>query len=744
MSTTRYTFWKLLNEYSIEVPIIQRDYAQGRLTDKINAIRITFLYDIYSSLTEETELELDFVYGDIKKNIFTPLDGQQRLTTLFLLHWYLSITDGRNDFAIPLLCKFTYQTRISAKEFIIALIENKIDIPCEGNVVLSDLIKDSFWFYRSWIKDPTVKSMLVVLDAIHDKFKNTSGLFDKLVNVEYPLIGFQFIAIEKYGLTDSIYIKMNARGKRLTDFEIFKAKFEQFLEKSDKVWSTNYREKFAYSIDGVWTDFFWNYKDEHSIDKPFMRLFNYVTTILYYIKAVQKTGYANPNPKIDFEIIEATYTRENVEFLFSVLDTICEIENLDTFFNSIFSTYQYEKNRVTLFESNVNLFSSCIKSDFLGVKEKVLLFTILRHIVLNDIIHANDDTRDLVRVVRNLLQRVRQQNNTTFNTNLRIESLPSQITGIISKLVTTSNVYDELCKGGFGDLVGFTKESLNYEKDKAKIIIEDIGFKEAIHSLEDNRLFKGSIHNLSVDDNKIKIAHYLKAINEIWSVNDDSLITRAMLTAGDYSIDTGGSKLGEKWYYGNSSDWHTILSNIRYEEKITEILPRFLDTYIGTEAGTVKEKLSLVISKWIDHTEVKDWKYYFIKYPTMTNSNNNLYAWNNEFEIRRLTGNTLLSVHLCPYLSTLAQILRANKLTITYYLDQYSETSPLSVGDLRLRSAMDGWKIYLVGDKYFSTELIAKYSLTPFASNHYYLKEYNDLDRIETAVAFCKEFIEAK
>lgn len=70
------------------IPIIQRDYAQGRVDPDINRIRNRFLSSLYHAIVDEP-ITLDFVYGDIDENgIMTPLDGQQRLTTLFLLHWY--------------------------------------------------------------------------------------------------------------------------------------------------------------------------------------------------------------------------------------------------------------------------------------------------------------------------------------------------------------------------------------------------------------------------------------------------------------------------------------------------------------------------------------------------------------------------------------------------------------------------------------------------------------------------------
>ena len=75
----------------IEIPIIQRDYAQGRKNDEVNRIRELFLDAIFHSITDKKPITLDFVYGDVSaEGVLTPLDGQQRLTTLFLLYWYIA------------------------------------------------------------------------------------------------------------------------------------------------------------------------------------------------------------------------------------------------------------------------------------------------------------------------------------------------------------------------------------------------------------------------------------------------------------------------------------------------------------------------------------------------------------------------------------------------------------------------------------------------------------------------------
>ena len=79
----------------IEIPIIQRDYAQGRDGGNVARIRANFLDALHNALTTATPISLDFVYGDVVEGTLRPLDGQQRLTTLFLLHWYLAWRAGR-------------------------------------------------------------------------------------------------------------------------------------------------------------------------------------------------------------------------------------------------------------------------------------------------------------------------------------------------------------------------------------------------------------------------------------------------------------------------------------------------------------------------------------------------------------------------------------------------------------------------------------------------------------------------
>lgn len=83
------TLISLLEKYMVEVPIVQRDYAQGRIDEHSKMVRQNLLADMKSAILGTTlPLDLNFVYGKTEGNKFIPLDGQQRLTTLYLLHLY--------------------------------------------------------------------------------------------------------------------------------------------------------------------------------------------------------------------------------------------------------------------------------------------------------------------------------------------------------------------------------------------------------------------------------------------------------------------------------------------------------------------------------------------------------------------------------------------------------------------------------------------------------------------------------
>lgn len=286
-----YSFYKLIREYQIEIPIIQRDYAQGRNNPKAADVRKSLVDNMIKAVKEGESLFFDFVYGRVEENKFIPFDGQQRLTTLFLFHKYifekkqfdLDYSQKESCMCTDMLKKFSYATRQSSREFCEQLISNNV-IPSEdlaGEIgCLSSYIKNQPWFYPDWEKDPTVMGMLTMLDEIHCKMKDETDFktfAEKLTSdCECP-ITFHFVDMGEHKMSDETYVKMNARGKQLTPFENFKASLEQYLEKNEKEnekpllsrLKGKYNEELEkYSgIDGSWLDLFWNVANKDRSEK---------------------------------------------------------------------------------------------------------------------------------------------------------------------------------------------------------------------------------------------------------------------------------------------------------------------------------------------------------------------------------------------------------------------------------------------------------------------------------------------
>lgn len=218
------------------VPMLQRDYAQGRPGEE--RVRKRFLASLREALLRPPgdALDLDFVYGHdrTESGAFVPIDGQQRLTTLFLLHWYLAARDGRAEEFAALVSGggpgFRYEVRPSARRFFERLPTWTITLdalPAKPDA-LSKKLMDQPEAMLSWRRDPTVAAALVMLDAIHGTFARDRGLYERLVGPQ-PAVTFQFLPLERFGLGDDLYIKMNARGKRLTRFEVFKSELVDHL-----------------------------------------------------------------------------------------------------------------------------------------------------------------------------------------------------------------------------------------------------------------------------------------------------------------------------------------------------------------------------------------------------------------------------------------------------------------------------------------------------------------------------------
>ncbi len=94
------TIKKLLSEYTMVVPEIQREYVWG--SDKNETVLRKFLSELNDSL-ELGNSNIGFLYSyDADNNEHYIIDGQQRFTTIVLLLFYYAIKENKNQEFIDL------------------------------------------------------------------------------------------------------------------------------------------------------------------------------------------------------------------------------------------------------------------------------------------------------------------------------------------------------------------------------------------------------------------------------------------------------------------------------------------------------------------------------------------------------------------------------------------------------------------------------------------------------------------
>ncbi|MBS1635939.1 MAG: DUF262 domain-containing protein [Bacteroidetes bacterium] len=759
----KYTLHKLLTECEIVIPLIQRDYAQGR--DSAVELRRNFLHKLKNVLENDTKpLNLDFVYGFTENNgagskMFIPLDGQQRLTTLWLVHWYFSLKENiaiiqeEKNSIQETLQKFTYETRISSKRFCANLISYS-NVKLFHSGTISENIKDSSWYMASWNNDPTILSMLNMIDSIHEVLGGCENVWKNLVINDKVTFDYIDIKSDEFKLTDELYIKMNSRGKPLSPFENFKAQFSDLLSSKQTNYfeskleynnaRVSYQQYFAFKIDSVWMDLFWEYrlKTKIKIDDSILNFIHFIADILYFKNTLPDNQSSQSR---DFAFLELVFLeKQNVQFLFDSLDFLSSLQDKEAFFNEIF-------NEVSLFENDQNdLFLKSLTDVGFDVKHKTLLYSILNYCIKTQTKNSDKKLRYFIRIIRNQLLAVRQPNankRIEYSSSLRLPSVADYskfIDGLID-IISLNKEKDVFELFSESNLSGFTKDNINNEKLKAKIISKNPTLLESIFLLEDHRYIQGNTINFKLRSENLKSK--ILAFNEIWSENTkDSNIVRALLSIGDYSIETHGySVLGDIWYFGIKNCWNRILTfDNDSNSKIIETLDKFLETYIITKGQNAEAKLKAMINNY--DSETKDWRYYFVKYDSFSDGTferQNLFTWKDEngFEINSL-GNSgklpLHSYHLNPYLICIKQLQKENK-KIQLFWGRFTEISYLLINEIfKIYCVSDGWKIIPIESEKIDTKLIKKYKIIE-NENMYMLMAEESMDRIDALNDFIKD-----
>ena len=653
MENKKYTLLNFLkSEYSdaisFEIPIIQRDYAQGRSDERSKEIRKTFLGSLIAAVENypQKNIELDFVYGKRNKNKVYLLDGQQRITTLYLLHWYLA-----QRLQKPLLLKdvaLSYRVRQYADEFTQKISDKSTQIDFTSSIP-SQAICNCTWFFDAWKHDPTVKGMLNTLDTIHELLK------DKKISEEHywqPLeegaVTFYWPDLEEHQLTDELYLKMNARGKQLSNFENFKASLVKRI--ADNGWEKNIQEKdsFSFKVDTIYTDLFWEYRGEvNVIDYEATNFFAGMAMIGYALKenseAQQKRIQELFNNPLSVRVED--FEKSDFERLTSYLDFYSAVEKI-SIETELWKYYNTDNKR--------GLFEEFIKDENKGTEKKYdgatypqrVLFYALSELFIK--VKDKAIRENFIRVVRNIIENATIDSAQTFIGAIK---LMKELLEVLSKEV--QDIYSYLSKTDIQS--NFASYQVAQERQKAERIVANLEWKDAIWEAEDHPMFKGDIGFLLLEtENDLSLfKKRYEAAKEMFDENgvkdkykENALLIRALVSRFDNwglfwdSLSLDSSSETWKRFLRTDKRWvKYFVLLLDYEHKLEQFITEdslLEDEYCSEEDFKIRVKthtnlyqtelLVAICEKCVFH-----WRYNnYILYPPYSQNEKNKYIVTNE------------------------------------------------------------------------------------------------------------------
>lgn len=604
------SFWAYIQKYIITIPIIQRDYAQGRKGKEY--LRQNFLASIRRALDEpEYGLVLDFVYGGLRNNQVYPLDGQQRLTTLWLLHWYIAYKAGELKSVSETLKRFHYETRISSDEFIQHLCELESS---DDTLPLNIFIKNQRWYRTSWDSDPTIKAMLTmiqgttvldrngedIIDGLEEVFAGCSKLdfahYWQILTSETPIAFYEYaLGDDDLPETDALYLKMNARGKPLSDFENFKADLFNYLKTksgcteedisaigawfdnagADLFWEQTNKEANDFIIDDVFFVFLKRYLLKKLIDFTVSDRIEAVTNR----KAFKHLFIGNDNQQEivyrDFSSFEDLGNKILSKETFRVLQTLSEaIKGIKGLNNLCCNAWDKSENAYIIPQYVEKAPNSRVTN--ITIRERILFSSVIDYFETNPGPLNESSFKDWVRFVWNIIEGTDTSGvDNLVQVSRFLHTFAANSSSIIDSLANTT----PLSRDRNSEL----ERQFREEIVKAKHIMDlrqkrDMESEQRVYDAECSCFFKGGIRFLyttedgSVDWNSfpLKLNNSLKLFDTNGvrpSYRKDSLLLCYFI-----SIQTRWAQIKDFVFSNDGEEWRVVLKRERYKECIHRIL----------------------------------------------------------------------------------------------------------------------------------------------------------------------------
>jgi uncharacterized protein with ParB-like and HNH nuclease domain len=620
MNAGKYKLGEFLKNHNLEqiiVPEIQRDYVWK--AENVNKLLTSILENNQKQSKQEIsdeELEKlspvarDILSRGLKKAInycnigflyaysdrempgrYILIDGQQRMTTLFLLLLNLSVKEDKqsqfkNAYFKDEILKFDYKVRAAAHDFMVNFVKYILD---KKNI---DAITDQYWYFTEYDQDVTIQSIIANYKTIQS-FTAKNEL--SLQYIE-DRIEFWYYDTEKSEQGEELYIYMNSRGEQISPNEGIKAILLKDLSVSEK---RTRGEKWE-----TWQDFFWKHrKNNTSADMGLNEFLRWID-IIELINSQMEKSIEDQAQKIRTIKEQGEVGIERLSFPL-----------IETYFDAL--------SKLVTFSSEIHL-----NDDWLAGKLEAIDYVRLLPVMLYIKEYPDFIEGDLWRFGRFF-----------FN----VARFPTISGNPYDSLVSAIRLTRRFLDNHKTDVVDFIDYSSDFTsiltgEEVAKLSIYKqsdetlrLSIERAFWEAEDFYLCNGRIDfiwecmgydkstKIFTESDVETFAAYFDSFKTLFA-NPDDLLRRSLLTKGDYKIRDGFStslRADRYSFLNKEGRWADQFAR-KYEPliKAAHSLVNDFQNRKSKEDDTQRESiLEGIISDYLDADPPKNWLYYIIQKP---------------------------------------------------------------------------------------------------------------------------------
>jgi len=604
MKSGKYTLKELFLNKNIEqiiVPEIQRDYVWKKeqvisilnsivsdyekfhINDDLKTLDVIddkiikeMFAKYYKKQKYSSNIGFIYAYNDSEyKDKYFLIDGQQRLTTMYLLIFVIYNLLGKKDDFVKYYfyqntLKLDYKVRDSSHDFLIDFITNvSIDFDIEK-------LESQYWYFTKYDSDTTISSIKENYKIIMNYLVSMDNLYDFKEYIEnYIEFWFFDTNISKQG--EELYLSMNSRGEVMQSNENLKALLLKDLGLVSK-------DTFGKEWED-WQHFFWLNKGENiNADKGFNEFIRWI--IIIELFSVESTDTDKKKEEKLKNILETKNFVHYIEYL--------QIDTLKKYIEAI----------KKLFEMNL------VGKDIIAGKYRATIHLIELLPLL--VIAYKESSLDYIDYLRykNFFVNITRFTDIAKNPD-------TYIIRTIELISSYETIPKDIVELRFNDKKEFNNIITSNEKEKMNILSDNSinrkDIEKSFWEIEKHSLLRGNLSFLFklIDQNNFDLDKFEKfklLFSQIFVDVIPNKVRQALLVFDDYSIHDGWTY--HKPRYSFEITWQEW--NSKNSETLHKCAKELLKSLyvISNKSLSIDDKLDYIIEKFDDHD---DWRYYFIR-----------------------------------------------------------------------------------------------------------------------------------